>query len=60
MKETYSQVYNFRNQYKSYLDAFARIKLTDFEDLETKKYENVNDMYMNLVKLNEWLCNKMS
>jgi hypothetical protein len=30
MKETYEQVYKFRNEYKSYLDAFARQKLTDF------------------------------
>ena len=30
MKETYGQVYNFRNEYKSYLDAFARLKSTNF------------------------------
>ena len=33
MSETYSQVYKFRDEYKSYLDVFARIKSTNFEDL---------------------------
>ena len=33
MNETYSQVYKFREEYKTYLDAFARMKATDFEDL---------------------------
>ena len=60
MKNTYSQVYKFREEYKSYLDVYARIKMTDYSDLQTKKYDSVNDMYVNLVKLNEWLCSKMS
>ena len=60
MRNTYSQVYKFREEYKSYLDVYARIKMTDYSDLQTKKYDSINDMYVNLVKLNEWLCSKMS
>lgn len=36
------------------------MKATDFEDLEKNKYDDVNNMYMSLVKLNDWLCIKMS
>ena len=60
MRESFDQVYKFRQQYKTYLDAFARMKATDFEDLEKKKFEDVNTMYLSLVKLNDWLCSKMS
>lgn len=33
MKDSYEQVYNFRNEYKTYLNAFARQKETDYEYL---------------------------
>ena len=35
------------------------MKATDFEDLERNKFEDVNTMYLSLVKLNDWLCSKM-
>lgn len=38
MKESYEQVYKFRNEYKSYLDAFARQKYTDYDDLGVNKF----------------------
>ena len=60
MRESFDEVYKFRQEYKTYLDAFARMKATNFQDLEANKFEDVNAMYMNLVKLNDWLCTKMS
>ncbi len=60
MKESYQQVYKFRNEYKTYLDAYARLKNTDFEDLSNLKYESPNDMYVNMVKLNDWLQEKLN
>lgn len=60
MKESYQQVYKFRNEYKSYLDAYARLKNTDFEDLSNLKFESPNDMYVNMVKLNDWLQEKLN
>ncbi len=60
MKESYQQVYKFRNEYKTYLDAYARLKNTDFEDLSNLKFESPNDMYVNMVKLNDWLHDKLT
>lgn len=60
MKESYEQVYKFRNEYRSYLDAYARQKLTDFDDLARTKFENTNDMYLNIVKLNDWVYTKLT
>lgn len=60
MKESYEQVYKFRNEYQSYLDAFARQKATNYEDLSANKYESTNDMYLNIVKLNDWLYTKLT
>lgn len=60
MKESYQQVYKFRNEYKTYLDAYARLKNTDFEDLSNLKFESPNDMYVNMVKLNDWLQEKLT
>lgn len=60
MKESYEQVYKFRDEYKTYLDAYARQKQTDFEDLEKGKFETTNDMYVNLVKLNDWLYQRFT
>ena len=42
------------------MDAYARQKLTNYDDLEVNKYETVNDMYINLVKLNDWLDVKLT
>jgi len=60
MRESYAQVYKFRNEYRSYLDVFARQTRTNFKDLETNKYEVVNDMYIQLAKINDWLYGKMT
>lgn len=38
MKESYEQVYKFRSEYKSYLDAFARQKYTNYDDLGANKF----------------------
>jgi hypothetical protein len=38
MKESYEQVYRFRSEYSSYLDAYARQRNTDYEDLGTSKF----------------------
>jgi uncharacterized protein YecA (UPF0149 family) len=60
MKESYEQVYRFRNEYRSYLDAYARQKNTNYEDLGVGKFESINDMYLMLVRLNDWIASKMA
>ena len=42
------------------MDAFARQKNTNYEDLGANKFESVNDMYVNLVKLNDWIYDKLT
>lgn len=33
MKDSYERVYSFRSEYKSYLEAYEKVKTTNFEDL---------------------------
>lgn len=59
MKMTYGNVYEFRNEYRDYINLYQRLKTTDFEDLATKNYESSNDMFSKLVSMNDWLLNQM-
>lgn len=59
MKISYENVYEFRNEYRDYINLYQRLKTTNFEDLETNKYESKNEMLEKLVNLNDWLLTQM-
>ena len=59
MKLTYENVYEFRNEYKDYINLYQRLSATDFEDLANNKYESTNEMFSKLVVMNDWLLNQI-
>ena len=42
MKLTYENIYEFRNEYKDYINLYQRLTTTNFEDLANNKYESIN------------------
>lgn len=59
MKLTYENVYEFRNEYRNYINLYQRLSTTNFEDLANNKYESTNEMFSKLVTMNDWLLIKM-
>ena len=53
MKKSYSHINLFLQEFSGYLEMVKRQETTDYSNLTTKKFESVNDMFLNLVKLNE-------
>lgn len=59
MKLTYENVYEFRNEYRDYINLYQRLSTTNFEDLANNKYESTNEMFSKLVTMNDWLLIQM-
>lgn len=46
-------------EFNSYLEIFKRQESTDYSDLVNNKFENVNEMFMYLVRLNQYIMESL-